>query len=368
MKTRVAVLKFNKISKENVFAILYLISFCFRFFTNMNKAVTAIVWTVSGAIVLLNCFVKLKNRLNIIYLMIAVDFIAIINGFINGNATYTDAIYIVLAQGFGMELFVLKKDWKVVRTLMLLMYVYILVRIIFFPLIDIHGDKGISILIGKNSISIIMLFICIIDLIYRDKNNMKINYLPCIIGILISFLTDSNGGILAFTLFTVGIYVCGSKGNKLSWKKILILIFAGGGIIISRGYMSQIIQFLTDDNSRFAIWNMYISLAKKNLGYFLFGAPLIENSILFRYFNIHNNFLNWHCYFGIIPMLFFCWIIILEGIYYIRHKRWYYIVIWGVMLVRSLTDGTDYCFMSLWIFMLLDMVAESGLKIEKSRV
>lgn len=346
-----------RIQKDTCFLFFYLISFFLRFFTYMNKTLTALIWIICGIVILIRCLLKLNGKEPIIYLILIVDLVAFINGYFNGNNTYIDVLYLVSAQSFGIYIYLLRNRWNFFRNILLFLYAFIVLKVIIFRFNDPMNDIELSTLIGKNSVSIILIFICSIDVIYRIRNNKKMNYFVYIVGIIISVLCDSSGGILGFVLFGIGIFICTKKGNKISWRKVLLFLTISISIIAVQDYIPKIIEFLSDDNSRFTLWHMYIELVKHSFMNVLFGAALYKNPILLHYRNIHNNFLNWHCFFGLIPTIFFSSMVIICGVYYLKKKNWPYLVIWIVLFVRSITDGTDYCFMTLWIYMLLDVIS-----------
>ena len=59
-----------------------------------------------------------------------------------------------------------------------------------------------------------------------------------------------------------------------------------------------------------------------------------------------------------IPTIVYVSIISMEIIVYLKNRAWYKLVISSVLFVRSMTDSTDYIFMSIWIFMLLDILVQ----------
>lgn len=303
-------------------------------------------------------FLKYKAYRKILIFILFVDALSILNGYLNRNGTYIQALHNLAAQAFGVQLFLVKDRMKLVRNIFLLIYFYIVIKVIFFPHIDFYGDKGVSELVGKNSISIVMIVSCVIDLFYRTKNAIKINYMLYIIGLGVSVITQSSGGMLGFSLFLLGIYICSSNGKKISFWKVfgLLIIFVLGSIYLDYG--NKILMFLSDDNSRFALWGMYFKLATQNIESLLLGGGIAQNAILSHYGNIHNNILNWHCYYGLIPTIVYVSIISMEIIVYLKNRAWYKLVISSVLFVRSMTDSTDYIFMSIWIFMLLDILVQ----------
>lgn len=344
--------QYIKISTEDMYIILYFVFFSVRFLTNINKNVSGILWGMYGVFLFIHTYKKLKDHKKFLIILLWIDIIGFINGYLNGNNTFSSAVYVLSAQSLGLEVYVNRKKISLTRCILLFIYTYAFIKILINPYIDSYDGRGISLLIGKNSVSILMILACSIDLIYREKCRKGNNYLLYIVGMLISVLTNSSGGILGFIVFALGVYICKNHGNRLSWIKILSLIIAIA-IIVFGGNLSRIIDFLKDDNSRFAIWRLYITLAINSIKNILLGGNISNNITLLKYLNMHNNFLNWHYCFGLIPTIAFFSVVIYEFWYFFRNKEWYKFVICTAIFVRSMTDGTDYCFMTLWTYFII---------------
>lgn len=345
-----------QLSKNNIFICLYFFAFTLRFFTNVPKMTSALVYVAVGIVVLVYLFTKYATYRRIIALFLIIDFISFINGYINGNETYIMASYNVTAQMFGIQLYIARNKMNMIRMISEMLFWFAVIKVIFFPYIDIYGGIGVSQLLGKNSVSVVMLFFCSIDVIYRYENKLETRYWKYLIGILVSYITDSSGGILCFVIFFLGMFACKKRVQKLSWIKIGLLLFGGIILLLAMGYAQRVLVFLSNDNSRFAIWEMYLNTATYDLKSVLFGGSLSRYDFLYQLKNIHNNFLNWHCFYGLLPMLFFSLLTIETGISYLRNKSWYLVIIWCVLIVRAFTDSIDYTFMPLLVYFTLDIM------------
>ena len=351
-------IQLRKLSVTAALCFVYLFAFSIRFFTNIGTAFTGVLWFGAGVLIFFYIISKKKYSRSIISCIIAIDIIGFACGILNGNGTYMQALYIFSAQVFGVLIYYSRESLRIARVYFFLMYLYVTIRILFFPTIDINGERAVSNLIGHSSVSIIMISACVIDLFYNKGKIYQKRYLLYFIGILVSFVADSNGGVVCFAIFILGIYICSNRGNRLEWWKILLLLVAGIGTLYLTGYLQRVIDFSTDDNSRLAIWGMYISIALKNFKNFIIGAPMTDNLVLYTFYNnnMHNNFLNWHLSYGIIPTLTFLLVVVYEFVFYVKNREWIYAIISGTLIIRSMPEGTDYCFMVLWTYLLLDVM------------
>lgn len=352
----------NKIKVKNIFYIkissicvfLYGVCFSIRFLTNTSTNISGVIYFIGGIFAFAGAFFSRKSNKGLLLFILLIDCIAAINSVVNGNDTLFNVFYVFSAQAFGALLYNLRYSLKMIRFIYMLIYIYIVVKVIFFPSIDVYGGISISNLCGKNTISIVMMFSYAIDLIYRKNNNKKPSFILAFIGIIISLLTDSSGGILGFALIVIGLFIC-SNNYKLDWKKIIFGFVISILFLCLSGYYVYLFDFLSDDNSRFTIWYMYVSLAFANFKSFFLGANITNNSVLNHFFNIHNTILNWHCFMGFVPMILFVVILFYILANYIKARDWYMLVLFVSMFVRAMTDATDFCFMSMWIYMLLDV-------------
>jgi len=339
--------------------VVYLLCFSLRFLTDLPKSVSGILFFLGGCVPLLYVFCKGKGCRKWISVVLIVDAVALINAAFNGNGGINDVLYVLAAQSFGFFLYMEKEQMKTAAIILLVVFFYIAFRVLFFPKIDSFGGIGVAELCGKNAISVVMMFAYAVDLLYRKQQGKRPDYVLPLIGILISLVTDSSGGILGFTVIILGLLCC-KNANRIAWLRVLFGCAAGMGLLIVTGLLPKVIAFLTDDNSRFTIWEMYLNLAFENLKGFLCGGTFSNNETLNYYKNIHNNFLNWHCFFGLLPMIAYFVIVVRSGIIYLKRKEWYLLVIWVALFIRSMTDGTDYCFMSIWMYMYLDVTMKKN--------
>lgn len=353
MKLSVKKNYFSKNKTENICIILYLFSFTLRFYTNMNTTITAILWSLVGVLIFIYCYQSMPNYRRQIFILILITFLSLISGLMNKNRGFFYSLYVLSAQSFGLLIYKKRTDLSKIRNYMMVLFWYLTFAVVLFYATGGQGDIYLSKLIVKNTINIMMIFSCCIDLIYRLYSHLPIKYSYAVIGIITSLLCDSSGGILSFSILLVGEFICRKRQNALSIYKILLIIFLGVVVLFFMGYITHLEAFLGDDNSRFSIWTMYYDIVKQSNKNLWFGGPLDNNAILYKIHNIHSNFLNWHCFYGLIPFVFYTFLLIYECMKCIYQRNWYILVICVVLIVRSITDSTDFCFMSIWIFIYL---------------
>ena len=351
-----------RLNKMDLLAILYLVVFCVRYLFYLNRFVSAAIWTLCGSLIFVYCFLKKKQYRRVLLSFLAIDMVAMLSTFVNKNTYFFEIGYLIAPQAFGILIFLRREKLQIINTLVMMLFFYVAFRVLLLSnSMEFTLNHGISDLIGKNSTNIVMIFCLAINIIYRKYRQLNVRYIYFLIGLLVSLIYDSSGGILSFVLFGFAIFMCSRGGKKLSSAKTTLLVLAGVGVLsFIPSSLQKFIYFISDDNSRFAIWRMYFDLVKQNTINVIFGANIQNNAILFRYRNMHNDFINWHYNFGLLLALVFGWILIYCGYFYYKEKNWYYLVIWGILVVRSMTDGTDYCFMSIWVFMALDVYNKKG--------
>lgn len=364
--------RLGKKDVADIVALLYMAAFCIRFFSTIDKLVSAAIWTVSGALVLCYCFFTEKTYRKTMLYMLVIDLLAVLSIWINKNEYVFEIGYLLAPQSFGVLLYKQRDQLRRINFYGMCIFFYLVMQslLIWFRVhnIEIVASMLLSNLVAKNTINILMIFFLSINIMYRVHNHISINYVYFIVGLLVSYIRDSNGGILAFSIFGIGIFLCTKGGKGLSPVKFMGVIFAVFIFLYISDSFQIVLDFLLDDNSRFAIWRMYTDLARQNWVNVIFGANANTNVVLLRFMNMHNNFINWHFFYGMLPTLFFGGILVYCGYYYYKQKNWYYLVLWGVLLVRSMTDATDYCFMSIWVFMVFDVFQRrrEGAKINRA--
>ena len=163
-----------------------------------------------------------------------------------------------------------------------------------------------------------------------------------------AIICDGMGGILTVSVFCVGVWII-SRKNKLNWWKILLLGISGVVLVFRLGNWNQILTSITDDNSRFYIWNHYFACID-TINELLFGASVQENTFLFSLKNMHNTIFNWHYFYGLIPMLYFTYIIVFNFVMSIKEKNMFFLLMMGVTVLRAMTDDTTFAFMPIWTY------------------
>ena len=354
MNIRFTTKRMNMISTKELLIFVYFISFFLRFFTDYATSLTGILCFVSGVICFIYLYSKVPKYRRVLQSIAIVICLGLFCTILSDISKLPNVLYVFTAQVFGFLLYKKKNNLCFVKLLFMIIYWYLVIRVLFFPRYDAFGGMSFSELCGKNTISIMMLLAYSIDLIDREVNNKKPNYLLVVIGVIISYLVDSSGGILCFVIVGLGVFCCKNR-KKIAWRRILFFGLIGIAIIMCSGFYIKIIDFISDDNSRFWIWSNYYSCATSSIRDFLLGADISGIPFLKEQNNMHNTFINWHYFMGFLPFILYNFGFIYIGVKMFSNKKWFFFVIWCSTFVRALTDGTDFCFMPLWVFMYLEI-------------
>ena len=348
--------RIKRVKSDDIIAIIYILGFTLRFFSNINKTITALLWIISGILTIGYCYVKKKSLRKPILVFLLIMLVSYINGVINGNGGHLFFLFNLASGSFGFLLYLKKNSLQLVHFAFSVMFWWLVVYVLMYYFSGNTNDIYINDLNVKNTINIIMLLCCFIDLLYRIQEQKQIVYYPYIVGIITSFFYDSSGGILGFLVLLFGIFLCSKNKDKIS--KIKLAISALSGIVIVISFYQIILEFLGDDNSRFWIWGAYYSLIESNFKNLLFGSNFYPIEELYRIKNVHCNFFNWHAFYGLIPFVFYSSIVIWEIIKCFVLKHWYYFFFCLTIFVRSITDATDFAFLSIWVFLWIELSSD----------
>lgn len=352
------------ISKKDILIIFYFVTFFIRFFTDISFALTTLLWCMSGIAIILYVYMTEVKLRPIIWGMLGIDAVALVCAMINGNSSPVLILVLVTAQGLGIMMFVSKEDFKMMDTMAIALIVYIFIKVIWVRMNSSSSFFYLSKLVGQNTVSIILIMLLCIDLIYRQREKKRVNYVVIMIALLAAFVCGGNGGILTIALFLVAVWLCDQNGMKINWIKVVLLLISGICVIAALGIFDKLLAFLLDDNSRFAIWGIYFNIVKESFVNLLCGAPISESITLMKFQNMHNTYINWHYYYGIIPSLVFTGIIFVSAFDNLIKKNWYILIVLVITFIRGFTDATDFALLSIWTYTLCLAIYEKDINEE----
>lgn len=338
--------------------LLYFFGFWAKYFTSVHIVVPIIFFFLSAGTSLLYLFTDKMSLGKVPLSMLFIVLVSIIAIIVNKNHTIADGILLLSWICIGCFLWVAKSNWKFFYQLSLLSFIYLaLVIIIKFMLKT--PDITLTERSGSNTISILVLQFFAIDFIYNhifDKSPNKFLY---VIGIAISWMAGGIAGIIVVFLCVFGLCVSNIINSKKGKRNLIFIIMIGA--ILSYNYRNTFLSFLEtgDINSRFLLWNAYFDMAKNDISSFLFGANIHNNYLLEHYKNMHNTYINWHYYFGLIPMIIFLYIVIKSIANSLKKHKLSLLVICLSLFIRGLSDEATYAFMIIWMYLYCSFVYSS---------
>lgn len=344
-----------RVEKNELYILLYFFAFIVHYFTNLNFNITYMIWVAVGCFGFLIFWYNYpwhRNHLNILFL---IDVIASVGIIINRGHSAFNVLMLPASQMFGFALYEYRYKLEHLAKFVYILGIYILGYAIVTPKTLVNVSQGqystqFSNLVGGNTISIFLIFLLTIDLIYREYSNKKINYVNFIVALLIAAWCGGNGGVLTLTVFLIGIITLRWDSKRISKIKVLVLAVLGLLIIFLFEYQYRIIQFVTDDNSRFWMWTQYYLCATSSAKDFIFGADVSRVLFLANQKNTHNTFINWHYYYGMIPFIYYLKMVALSFFKAIKKQNYIILLILGVMILRAMTDEASFCFIPLWTY------------------
>lgn len=349
----------EKISFTDAYILLYLSIYFVHYFGNFSFNITYSFWVMTGlAGFFIVCDRKSEYSDYTIRLFL-IDLFAAIGLIVNRNRSPFTVLMLPVSQMFGIYLYKYRKNLRLVNRIVNLMYIYIVLYAILIPPRLVSASQGIystrfSRLVGGNTISIFLIMFLSIGLIYKIHNGRK-KYFIFIISLFVAYRCGGNGGVLSISVFLIGLITLQWDKNKISKKRMLLIVILGYGLICYLGYQQRLWNFLTDDNSRFWIWSKYLECMTNSVKDFLFGASVDRYSFLAEQRNMHNTFFNLHYYYGIVPAIYYIVMIISLLILSIKKRNYMLLVILGVTVIRGMTDETAFCFISLWTYAYLSL-------------
>lgn len=344
---------------DDFLIISYFVSFWLRFFTDINFLILSIVWFLIGCVIAIYTYIYDCSSRVTWKILIIVDSIAFINAIINQNGKIASIVVVFIAQSFGVLLYKNKERLCIAEKIAIITIIYLMFVIFLTEPVKISSwEYGIVIskLLGGNSTSIVICMCLSIYILNRYNSNKKIDYWPFLIYIIITFKVGGNGGILSSLVFLVLIFFLDRKSKKISKIKIFVFSILALIVIVLGKYYVYLLQLITNDNSRLWMWSNYWSCAIKSFKNMFFGASVDSIEFLSKQKNMHNSYINWHYCFGLIPFLLYLFMILRSMLMYTIEKKHAILIISIVLFLRASTDEASFSFMSIWIYMWMDLI------------
>lgn len=345
----------NKIefTKLDVLMLLYFITFGVRMLTDISFNIMTALWFVVGIVIFVCAYAIYPRYRKPLLTLFVVDMIALVGLYMTGGHNPMNAFILVSTQALGILIYERRKNLGILEVVTLFMVFYLAYEVVTTPKVLINSwQYGIvlSKLVLQNTVSILLILFLSLHFIRCHENQKNVNYVYFFVAFVTAVICDGMGGILTLALYLGGIWLVNHKANKLRTGR---LFFAVGVFVLAVTAINGwgiLIEKLTDDNARFYIWSNYFWCID-SIEEFLFGADVSRVEFLARARNMHNTFINWHYNYGIIPTLFFLYMMVQNVVYSIKTKNFVFLLILGVTGVRAMTDETGYCFMVLWTYM-----------------
>lgn len=202
---------------------------------------------------------------------------------------------------------------------------------------------------SENSISIILI-ISILPYIstFRDEKETP-SMLPMLLCLLLCVLSVGRGGIIMGALlvlcFSLKTIFDNKHASAINILVCLLAIISIAGTIFFTDFMAPYLYKFANaseilkDSSRSLIWGEYLGQSIKNIGYFLFGFPSSQSSIIYSFKNnMHNSFINTHVLMGIIGVIVVICGLLRSVKYLLKARKWNLLIFLFVFVVRSFTD------------------------------
>lgn len=344
--------KIFRVSYLEALTLIYLIIFNIRYLTNLNVMVVLGLWCAIGLIIYVYVFMNYPYMRKTMLLYFIVDLWALVGLLVNKNHPWQYFLVLITLEAFGITLYLLKNRLKLIDVWALATLTYIGGRILFMRFTDanfLYEKAKLSELLGCNTASILAIFLMFLDFLYCRSIGKKPRYLLFVIAVVVALMTGGNGNILSLSLLVLGMFLINSSGKRLSWIKIFFLAMMGIIVLLYEG-IEEIISFITDDHYRFSIWNEYFATVGDSVKNIIFGASISNNYILQAYGHLHNSFLDWHFYYGLIPALVFGVSIIKSIFYSFKKRKYFYLMFLIVTIIRSFTDEATLILLPIWVF------------------
>lgn len=334
---------------DDVLLIIYMITFSIKYFANVNVVCSTVVLSLVGTYIFMYTYNKYEYIRKVMQQFIMINSCAFIGLAVNQGHSAFLVLTLTAYEGFGLLLYCTNSNYKLIQIYSNFLFAYICIKVILMYTHGIYID--LSILSRRNTISIELLMIYFIDIIYRIRNKRTLNYAMYLLGLLIAVMCGGSGGMLCLTVFPILVFMCRKYGTRLSKRKIFFILFVGFIAFWGLGYISHFIVFISDDNSRFWIWSRYGELAFSSPAGFIFGARVDSVPFLALQRNMHNTFINFHYFYGLIPFVFYVYMNSISAINLWKQKEFYLLSILFATSLRGFTDAAEFCFTAIWVFL-----------------
>jgi len=345
-----------RMTYTSLFMYGIVVTFLVRHLTDISFFGTTALYFMMGIAAFAYAYLVFSEYRQLMRLLLFVDIIAGFDLLANGNHNAFNAVVLLTAQVLGILVYHNRKNLKLLDIVGILIILYLTYKVTTTPKVLISSwQYGIilSKLVWQNAVSIIIIEFLSFDLIYRLECKKKVNYLIFAIALIVAIICDGIGGILSISLFCIGVWIVNQKRNTLYWWKILLLATVVIIFLKTTDSWEKVIETLTDDNSRIYIWSCYIECVD-SIKAFLLGAAIDRNIYLMKMANMHNTVLNWHYNFGLIPLAFFLWMLIVDFKYCIKTKNYTLLLIMCITCLRAMTDEASYSFMPIWTYVWIE--------------
>jgi len=223
---------------------------------------------------------------------------------------------------------------------------------------------------SRNTISVLLLFLCCLDIFFREKDGISIDYKKIVITVLLSLLAKGRSGIIISLLFAF-IVICHQIFSRKNKSKIKTIIFIVGCCVILAYSINWVDQYLESfsrwgmETNRTDFWSDYADEVNKSVGNTILGANLHNLSILRIYdYNLHNSFIMLHANYGIIPFVFVLITLIYGMISAIKNKKF---IMFLFIVILALKGNIDYVIFHSYCDVLFFMIFLDIIKSSKDR-
>ena len=331
-------------------ALVYVFSLDLRYLTNINLYFTSFIWGVVGLLTFLYIYNNFINVRKVLKELIFIDFFAFIGMIVNGNQNIGNIVILFSAEIFGVLIYLVKDNLKKIDIAIFITLFIVIIRTIFamFENKSMFFEKYMfSKIMGSNTLFIFVIFLLFVDILYIQKKNRCLLYL---LIFFFSIFSNGNGNILSFFLLNMSLLFINETGDEILWKRVIIISAIGVFTAVVSGYITNIIYFLTDDHDRVWMWKQYFFYAFTDLKSFIFGADISVDESLPLYRHMHNSYISWHCFYGLIPTLGFAIIVIRDVLYTIQCRQFLNMIFLLITIIRGFTDEATFLFLPIWVF------------------
>lgn len=360
----------SRMKRLNIIFILitvYWIAMWLRLFTSLHIVIPIMCFCALMPLIIIYILAQTKKSLTKINLLILaillVNLYAIVSILYNQNHTIADSVLLFVYSFIGIVLYFCNiKELEYFHKFVILTFYYIIISVLVVYIKNgcQIADIYIAPRVGSNTISILLMHLLALDLFYRNKKNIRINFLYFLLACITSIIAGGIMGILtSLILFIAIIFVELDKT-----KRNILLLSCIYIVCVSLCFFTPfeaLKKFISlgDSSTRLILWNMYYQ-SLDTLADFLFGRHISEyyTPILYYHKNMHNTIINWHYYFGLIPMLFFTSAMFFCFISLAKHRERYYLILITVTFLRAMTDETSYAFIMVWMYLYCHVIFE----------